>query len=105
MDAPMSWTPRTVKRLRGRRTLEEFGKLLDVPKNTVWRWEHGYASPDPDRADRLSGLAVRERFRDDWTLAGSVVHLGDIEEGSRQIANRASRAAGSNYRPRVRTRR
>jgi hypothetical protein len=29
------WTPTLIKRLRGKRTQGEFGKLLGVPNNTV----------------------------------------------------------------------
>jgi len=57
-----------------------------VPKNTVWRWEAGYAAPDAERARRLSELAKREHFLEDWELVGSVTLIGDLEEGSKQIA-------------------
>lgn len=80
------WTPSRVKHLRGQRTLEEFGQLLSVPKNTVWRWEAGYARPDPVRQKRLSRLATKEGFLQDWKLAGSAVLLGDLEEGSKHLA-------------------
>ncbi len=80
------WTPERVKRLRGQRTLEEFGQLLSVPKNTVWRWEAGYTRPNPERARRLSKLAKKEKFLHDWKLAGSAILLGDLEEGSKHLA-------------------
>jgi len=80
------WTSEKVKRLRGQRTLEQFGQLLRVPKNTVWRWEAGYASPDAERSRRLSRLARKERFLHDWNLKGSATLLGDLEEGSRHLA-------------------
>ena len=80
------WTPDRIKRLRGRRTQEAFGKLIRVPKNTVWRWEAGYARPDAERLRRLSTLAVKERARPDWKLAGSAVLLGDLEDGSGRMA-------------------
>ncbi len=80
------WTPSRVKHLRGQRTLEEFGQLLSVPKNTVWRWEAGYARPDSERAKRLSRLATKEKFLQDWNIAGSAVLLGDLEEGSKHLA-------------------
>ena len=79
------WIPTLVKRLRGTRTQAEFGKLLGVPKNTVWRWEAGYATPDAQRAQRLSELAERERFLENWEIVGSVSLIGDLEEGSKQI--------------------
>lgn len=86
------WTPDRIKRLRGQRTQEEFGKVIRVPKNTVWRWEAGYTRPDADRSQRLSQLAENERRLQNWKLVGSIEILGDIEEGSRQIAKRAKRA-------------
>jgi hypothetical protein len=57
-----------------------------VPKNTVWRWEAGYARPDTRRSEKLSRLAKAERFQAEWKLAGSAALLGDLEEGSRMIA-------------------
>ena len=80
------WTAEKVKRLRGQRTQAQFGKLIGVPKNTVWRWEAGYARPDAKRSQRLSRLAKNERYQRDWELAGSAVLLDDLEEGSRLLA-------------------
>ena len=80
------WTPEKIKRLRGRRTQAEFGRLVGVPKNTVWRWEAGRARPDARRSQRLSHLVQTERFQTDWKLAGSATLVGDLEEGSRLIA-------------------
>lgn len=80
------WTPRLVKRLRGKRTLADFGALIGAPKNTVWRWEAGQAQPDATYADRLSDLAERERFLKDWKLAGSMTLLGDLESAKTEIA-------------------
>src|SRR3954470_21820000 len=80
------WSPERVKHLRGQRTLEEFGQLLRVPKNTVWRWEAGRAHPDAERSARLSRLAKKEKFLMDWKLAGSAVLLGDLEEGSKHLS-------------------
>ena len=74
--------------LRGKRTQSEFGELIGVPNNTVWRWEAGYADPQPEYAKRLSELADRERFLADWQLVGSMELVGDIEEGSKEIARR-----------------
>ena len=83
MPVSKEWTPRKVRMLRGKRTQAEFGKLIHVPKNTIWRWEAGYAKPDAERADRLTRLARKERFHQDWKLAGSAELLGDLEEGSK----------------------
>lgn len=80
------WTADKVKGLRGGRTQEQFGKLLGVPKNTVWRWEAGYTRPDAKRSLKLARLAKAERFQPGFKLVGSAVLLGDLEEGSRQIA-------------------
>lgn len=85
-EGTIRWTPERVRRLRGSRTQEQLGKLLGVPKNTVWRWESGYAKPDPRRSALLSGLAARLGFQQDWKVAGSATLLGDLEEGSRHIA-------------------
>ena len=81
-----NWTAEKVKRLRGQRTQAQFGQLLGVPKNTVWRWEAGHARPDAKRSQRLSMLAKAEQFQPEWKLAGSATLLGDLEEGSRLIA-------------------
>ena len=82
----MRWTPRLIKRLRGKRTLAEFGALLGAPKNTVWRWEVGKSRPDASYAKRLSGLATRERFLQEWRLVGSMTLLGDLENAKAEIA-------------------
>jgi transcriptional regulator with XRE-family HTH domain len=80
-----TWTPTIIKRLRGKRTQSEFGTLIGVPKNTVWRWEAGRAVPDAEHASRLSNLAENERFLEDWRLEGSLKFLGDIEEDSKRL--------------------
>ena len=82
----INWTPGLIKRLRGQRTRSEFGELVRVSQSTVWRWEAGKAAPDKGRARRLQKLAERERFLHDWKLVGSVTLVGDLEEGSREIA-------------------
>jgi len=82
----ITWTPTLIKMLRGKRTQSDFGELIGVPKNTVWRWESGYAEPQPAYAKRLSELADRECFLSDWQLVGSMELAGDIEEGSKEIA-------------------
>jgi len=83
---PSEWTADKIKRLRGRRTQAELGKLLHVPKNTVWRWEAGYARPEAERSRRLTRIAKKQQFAEDWVLAGSAVLLGDLEEGSKHLA-------------------
>ena len=82
----MRWTPRLVKQLRGKRSLADFGALIGAPKNTVWRWEAGQAQPDSTYAERLSELAERERFLKNWTLAGSMTLVGDLESAKAEIA-------------------
>jgi hypothetical protein len=82
----MCWTPRLVKQLRGKRTLADFGALIGAPKNTVWRWEAGQAQPDATYAERLSELAEREHFLKNWTLAGSMTLIGDLERTKAEIA-------------------
>lgn len=85
MEKQISWSPGLIKMLRGKRTQEEFGALLKIPKNTVWRWEAGQAKPTVENVRRLSALAGREKFLKDWKLEGSGKIVGDLEEGSRQI--------------------
>jgi len=79
------WSPALIKKLRGKRTQEEFGSLLAVPKNTVWRWETGGVKPAGENAKRLSELADREYFLKDWKLVGSVEVLDDLEKGSKKL--------------------
>ncbi len=80
------WTPRLIKRLRGKRTQAEFGALIGAPKNTVWRWEVGLSQPDANYAALLSELAERERFLKDWKLVGSMEITGDLESAKAEIA-------------------
>jgi len=82
----MRWTPRLVKKLRGKRTLADFGALIGAPKNTVWRWEVGQAQPDATYAERLAELAEREHFLKNWKLAGSMTLIGDLETAKAEIA-------------------
>ena len=81
-----SWPASLIKQLRGKRTQAEFGRLLGFPKNTVWRWEAGQAVPKQEHQERLSKLADQEAFDSQWTLAGSIIILGDIEEASKEIS-------------------
>ena len=80
------WTPGLIKGLRGKRSQAEFGALVGVAKNTVWRWEAGYAAPDAAASGRLARLAEREDFLDDWHLVGSITRIGNLEAGSRRIS-------------------
>ena len=89
---PLSWPPSLIKQLRGKRTQAQFGRLLRVPKNTVWRWEAGQISPNTEHAEQLSIFAEKERFLADWNPVGSIIILGDIEEGSRQISEEIQEA-------------
>jgi hypothetical protein len=82
----MRWTPSLVKQFRGKRSLAEFGVRLGAPKNTVWHWEAGQSHPDATYADRLSELAERERFLEDWKLAGSMTLHGDLESARAEIS-------------------
>jgi DNA-binding transcriptional regulator YiaG len=82
----IQWTPRLIKRLRGKRSLTEFGLLLGAPKNTVWRWEAGKTRPLSTYAARLSRIAEREHFLKDWKLAGSMTLHGDLESANEEIA-------------------
>lgn len=79
------WTPALIRMLRGKRSQTAFGGLIGVPKNTVWRWEAGSVRPDPENANKLSLLARREGFLQDWHLAGSIVLVGELEPASTQI--------------------
>ncbi|TDI45084.1 MAG: XRE family transcriptional regulator [Acidobacteria bacterium] len=84
-ETEIRWTSSLIRYLRGKRTQSEFGKLLGVPKNTVWRWEAGRAVPDQRHAEALSKLAAAQRFLTDWELVGSMELLGSLEEGSKAI--------------------
>src|SRR5437016_2015804 len=80
------WTPHLIKQLRGKRTQTEFGVLLGVTKNTVWRWEVGRPKPEAGYAIKLSELAEREHFLQNWKLVGSVELVGDLEGAKAEIA-------------------
>src|SRR2546422_11518320 len=81
------WAPDLIRQLRGKRTQTEFGKLLGVPKNTVWRWEAGRTTPDAEHSRRLAQLASSERFFTGWKLEGSGRILGDLEQASKEISS------------------
>jgi transcriptional regulator with XRE-family HTH domain len=80
------WTPRLIKRLRGKRTRAEFGELLGVSRNMVSRWETGRARPEAEDVRRLIEIAEREQFLEDWRLTGSMTLNGDLEEAKQEIA-------------------
>ena len=80
------WTGALIRRLRGKRTQAEFGRVLGVPKNTVWRWEAGAVAPDPHNARRLGRLAARERFQRGFKVAGSLTIIGGAPAGPRGLA-------------------
>jgi DNA-binding XRE family transcriptional regulator len=86
MTKERDWTPALIRMLRGKRSQATFGELIGVPKNTVWRWETGSVSPDPKNANKLSALAHREGFLQDWQLAGSMVLVGEVESDSNKIS-------------------
>ena len=85
------WTPALIKRLRGKRTQEEFAGLLGAPKNTVWRWESGYAAPTAAYIAKLSAIAQKEKFFSGWKPVGSITWVGDLDAGTREIAREFSR--------------
>ena len=80
-----NWDPTLVKMLRGKRAKSELARLLGVTQTTVRRWEAGHTKPSAKHAHRLDRLANRERFLEDWKLAGSMILVGNLEDASRQI--------------------
>jgi len=86
------WGPALIKRLRGKRTQDEFARLLGAPKNTVWRWEAGHARPTAAYARKLTRIAERERFLADWNPVGSITWVGDLKAGAQEIALDFSRS-------------
>lgn len=86
IDKEIIWTPALIKALRSKRTQADFGKIIGVPRNTVWRWEAGLARPLPAHARKLSKVAEKERFLADWQLVGSITLIGNLEDGSRKVA-------------------
>ena len=85
------WTPSLIKRLRGKRTQEEFAGMLGAPKNTVWRWESGYTVPTAAYVTKLSAIAEKEKFFSGWKAVGSITWVGDLDAGAREIAREFSR--------------
>jgi len=92
MNSKNAWPPPVLRLLRGKRTQSELGDQIGVQKNTVWRWEAGYATPDAGHARRLSQLACRERFLSDWKLAGSLKLRGDLETASQEIGREINKS-------------
>ena len=74
------WSAALIRRFRAKRTQKKFGELVGVALNTVWRWEDGSVEPGPEQRRRLSEMAERERFLQDWKLAGSGVLVGNVDE-------------------------
>ena len=83
-QSALAWTGALVRRLRGKRTQAEFGRVLGVPKNTVWRWEAGVVAPDCRNARRLGRLAEREHFPQAFKVKGSLTIIG----GAPSVAQR-----------------
>ena len=82
------WTPLLIRRLRGKRTQKEFGALVGVALNTVWRWEDGSVAPAPEHHQRLSEIADEERFLKDWHLAGSAILVGNLDSSITRLRSR-----------------
>jgi transcriptional regulator with XRE-family HTH domain len=79
------WAPMDLKNLRGKRTLKEFGVVLGVAKNTVWRWEAGRVKPSEDQMKKLNELAEKQGYWDQWQLKGSAILAGDLDEASAEL--------------------
>ena len=86
------WFPSMIEWLRGKRNRAEFAKLIGVSRGTISRWESRHYPPAARYGRRLSKLAKRERFLADWKLVGSMTMVGDLEEGSREIAREFQRS-------------
>ncbi len=82
----LEWTATLIRMLRGKRTQQEFGQLLGVPKNTVWRWEASQVKPHEENEKRLLKLAQQEQFLQDWRLKGSMTLVGDVDAGLRTVS-------------------
>ncbi len=79
------WATSDLKELRGKRTLGEFGAVLGVAKNTVWRWEAGRVKPDTTQMKKLNELAEKQGYWDQWQLKGSASLVGDLDAASAQL--------------------
>jgi transcriptional regulator with XRE-family HTH domain len=79
------WAPTDLKGLRGKRSLQEFGDVLGVTKNTVWRWEAGRVTPDVAQMKKLNELAAKQGYWDQWQLKGSATLVGNLEEASAKL--------------------
>ena len=77
------------RRLRGKRTQSQFAALIGTAPNTVSRWEVGRVGPGAEQLRRLSELAEKEHFLEDWKLAGSGILAGDLDRALRELAERA----------------
>lgn len=86
MNKETRWTPRLIKQLRRKRSLVEFAASVGASRNTVTRWEAGYAAPNSTHSEGLSELAEREHFLEDWKLVGSMALAGDLESAKAEIA-------------------
>ena len=84
----IAWTPRLIKRLRGKRSQAEFGALVGATANTIWRWEDGRSLPDQQHSQKLSALAERERFLKEWKLAGSGTLTGNLDTASSSLSGK-----------------
>ena len=52
----MKWTPKQIRKLRGKMTQVEFAARLDVSPSTVSRWERGDRRPHRHCIRALEGL-------------------------------------------------
>src|SRR5260370_24519226 len=94
-----TWVPALIKKLRGKRTQEEFGGLLGAPKNTIWRWEAGYSVPTAAYTKKLSAIAEQEKFFSGWQPVGSITWVGHLEAGARATARGLALSFGTPTRP------
>jgi transcriptional regulator with XRE-family HTH domain len=85
LSIAIRWAPLDLKGLRGKRTLEEFGAVLGVAKNTVWRWEAGRVTPNAEQMKKLNELAQNQGYWDQWQLKGSAILAGDLEVASAEL--------------------
>ena len=90
-SVPTKWSAALIKQLRGKRTQEEFGRLLGAPKNTVWRWEARLVVPTAAYTTKLSAIAASEGFLAGWKAVGSITWVGDLDAGAKEIAREFSR--------------